>query len=71
MNKSKKDSGEKTIAGYNFTDFNLKISQKLNRFGYLSLLGYYGHDKAKMGEHNFSNDKAADANPYFHKTRVT
>lgn len=67
MNKSKKDSGEKTIAGYNFTDFNLKISQKLNRFGYLSLLGYYGHDKAKMGEHNFSNDKAADANPYFHK----
>lgn len=67
MNASKKDSGEKTIAGYNFTDFNIKISQKLNRFGSLSLLGYYGHDRAKMGEHNFSNDKASDANPYFHK----
>ena len=49
INASKKKSGEKVIAGYNFTDFNLKLSHRLRRFGTLSLLGYYGHDRLKMG----------------------
>ena len=66
INASKKKSGEKVIAGYNFTDFNLKLSHRLRRFGTLSLLGYYGHDRLKMGEHRFSND-GEDTNPYFHK----
>lgn len=66
INASKKKSGEKVIAGYNFTDFNLKLSHWLRRFGTLSLLGYYGHDRLKMGEHRFSND-GEDTDPYFHK----
>lgn len=66
INASKKKSGEKVIAGYNFTDFNLKLSHRLRRFGTLSLLGYYGHDRLKMGEHRFSND-GEDTDPYFHK----
>lgn len=66
INTSKKKSGEKVIAGYNFTDFNLKLSHRLRRFGTLSLLGYYGHDRLKMGEHRFSND-GEDTDPYFHK----
>lgn len=66
INASKKKSGEKVIAGYNFTDFNLKLSHLLRRFGTLSLLGYYGHDRLKMGEHRFSND-GEDTDPYFHK----
>ena len=66
INASKKKSGEKVIAGYNFTDFNLKLSHRLRRFGTLSLLGYYGHDRLKMGEHRFSND-GEDTNSYFHK----
>lgn len=66
INASKKKSGEKVIAGYNFTDFNLKLSHQLRRFGTLSLLGYYGHDRLKMGEHRFSND-GEDTDPYFHK----
>lgn len=67
MNASKKKSGEKTIAGYNFTDFNLKVNQRLGSLGTLSLLGYYGHDHVKMGEHRFSTDKGIDADPYLHK----
>lgn len=67
MNSSKKNDGEKTIAGYNFTDFNLKLSQRLGKLGSLSLLGYYGHDNVKMGEHQFSTDKAEDNNYYLHK----
>ena len=67
MNASKKKDGEKTIAGYHFTDFNLKISQRLGRMGTLSLLGYYGYDKVKMGEHRFSNEENADGNDYYHK----
>lgn len=66
INASKKKSGEKVIAGYNFTDFNLKLSHRLRRFGTLSLLGYYGHDRLKMGEHRFSND-GEDTDPYLHK----
>ena len=66
INALKKKSGEKVIAGYNFTDFNLKLSHRLRRFGTLSLLGYYGHDRLKMGEHRFSND-GEDTDPYFHK----
>lgn len=66
INASKKKSGEKVIAGYNFTDFNLKLSHRLRLFGTLSLLGYYGHDRLKMGEHRFSND-GEDTDPYFHK----
>lgn len=66
INASKKKSGEKVIAGYNFTDFNLKLSHRLRRFGTLFLLGYYGHDRLKMGEHRFSND-GEDTDPYFHK----
>lgn len=66
INASKKKSGEKVIAGYNFTDFNLKLSHRLRRFGTLSLLGYYGHDRLKMGEHRFSND-GENTDPYFHK----
>lgn len=65
MNASKKKDGKKTIAGYNFTDFNLKISQSLGRMGTLSLLGYYGYDKVKMGEHRFSTE--SNNNDYYHK----
>lgn len=61
-----KKSGEKVIAGYNFTDFNLKLDHRLGRFGTLSLLGYYGHDRLKMGEHRFSGD-GEDTDPYLHK----
>lgn len=67
MNASKKKSGEKTIAGYNFTDFNLKLSHHMKRMGTLSLLGYYGHDRLKMGEHDFSTDKNTESEPYLHK----
>lgn len=66
INASKKKSGEKVIAGYNFTDFNLKLDHRLGRFGTLSLLGYYGHDRLKMGEHRFSGD-GEDTDPYLHK----
>lgn len=66
INASKKKSGEKVIAGYNFTDFNLKLDHRLRRFGTLSLLGYYGHDRLKMGEQRFSSN-GEDTDPYFHK----
>lgn len=66
INASKKKSGEKVIAGYSFTDFNLKLDHRLGRFGTLSLLGYYGHDRLKMGEHRFSGE-GEDTDPYLHK----
>lgn len=67
INRHKKKSGNKVIAGYNFTDFNLKVDQRLGRMGTLSLLGYYGYDHLKTGEHEFSTDKGEDAIPYLHK----
>lgn len=38
----------------------------MGRFGTLSLLGYYGHDRLKMGEQRFSSN-GEDTDPYFHK----
>lgn len=67
INASKKKSGEKTIAGYNFIDFNLKVDYRMGKLGTLSLLGYYGYDKLKMGEHQFSTDKSEEASPYLRK----
>lgn len=67
LNASKKKSGEKMIAGYNFTDFNMKITQRLGKLGTLSFLSYYGHDRLKMGEHRFSNNAADNTSPYLHK----
>lgn len=67
LNASKKKSGEKMIAGYNFTDFNMKITQRLGKLGTLSFLSYYGHDRLKMGEHRFSNNTADNTSPYLHK----
>lgn len=67
LNASKKKDGEKVAAGYNFTDFNLKINHRLSNGGMFSLLAYYGYDHLKMGETYFSNDKDADAEDYLDK----
>lgn len=64
VNASKKKSGEKQVAGYGFTDLNLKVDHRTAGLGTLSWIGYYGHDRLKTGEHRFSNDKEA---PYRHE----
>lgn len=65
-NRNNKSSGEKTVAGYNFTDFNLKISHNLKSLGTLSLTGYYGYDHLKTGSHQFSTDKDEEGSYYYH-----
>jgi hypothetical protein len=44
INLTKKSSGEKVIANYGFTDFNLRLDHRLGRLGSLSFTGYYGND---------------------------
>ncbi|MEG2403113.1 MAG: carboxypeptidase-like regulatory domain-containing protein [Muribaculaceae bacterium] len=67
MNASKKKEGKKEIGNYAFTDLNIKLNQRIGQTGELSLLLYYGNDKLKIGEHEFSTDKAEDAEHYLHK----
>lgn len=63
INATKKDAGEKKIAGYSFTDFNLKLEHDMRRWGTLAFLTYYGHDRMKVGEEQFSTDEKL---PYRH-----
>ena len=53
-NRKKKDDGNKDIAGYAFTDANLKLDYKAGRdvSGYAHF--YYGDDYLKIGEEHFS-----------------
>ena len=67
INASKKRDGEKVIGGYSFTDFNLKINQRIGAAGTLSLLGYYGYDRLKVGEHQFSTAEHESDESYLRK----
>lgn len=53
-NHKKKDDGNKDVAGYAFTDANLKIDYKAGRdvSGYAH--AYYGEDYLKLGDEHFS-----------------
>lgn len=52
------------VTGYNFTDFNLKLSRRLGKFGTLNLIGYYSHDGLKIGEKVKSKDTTSGTQSY-------
>ena len=63
VNAIQKKNGKKTIAAYNFTDFNARIDWKLGE-GKIYAIGYYGHDYLKIGDREFeSTDKSMIVNP--------
>ncbi len=63
VNAVQKKDGKKTIAGYNFTDFNARIDWKLGG-GKVYAIGYYGQDYLKFGDRTFeSTDKTMVINP--------
>lgn len=54
MNIKEKKMGRKVIGGYSFTDLNFKINHLCKDQSKLSLLFYYGADRLKIGEKQFS-----------------
>lgn len=53
-NAVQKKNGKKTIAGYNFMDFNGRVDWKLGS-GKIYAIGYYGHDYLKIGDRKFES----------------
>ncbi len=53
INASKKKDGEKKIGYYAFADANARIDWKASAALRMSLVGYYGHDRFKLGEKDF------------------
>lgn len=63
FNAIQKKNGKKTIANYNFTDFNARIDWRLGQ-GKIYAIGYYGNDYLKIGEREFeSKGNSFMANP--------
>lgn len=54
VNAVQKKNGKKTIANYNFTDFNARIDWKVGT-GKIYAVGYYGHDYLKIGQREFES----------------
>ena len=52
VNAVQKKNGKKTIANYNFTDFNARLDWKLGN-GKIYAIGYYGKDYLKFGLREF------------------
>ena len=52
VNAIQKKNGKKTIANYNFTDFNARLDWKLGN-GKIFAIGYYGRDYLKFGLREF------------------
>lgn len=54
VNAAHKKNGKKTIAGYNFTDFNARVDWRLGT-GRIYAICYYGNDYLKIGEREFES----------------
>ena len=54
VNAIQKKNGKKTIANYNFTDFNARIDWRIGQ-GKIYAIGYYGNDYLKIGEREFES----------------
>lgn len=54
VNAIQKKNGKKTIANYNFMDFNARVDWKLGD-GRIYAIGYYGHDYLKIGDRKFES----------------
>ena len=52
VNAVQKKNGKKTLAGYNFTDFNARIDWRVGG-GKIYAIGYYGYDYLKIGDREF------------------
>lgn len=56
LNAIQKKNGKKTIAGYNFMDFNARVDWRVGN-GRIYAIGYYGHDYLKIGQREFEARK--------------
>lgn len=54
VNAIQKKNGKKTIANYNFTDFNARVDWRIGQ-GKIYAVGYYGSDYLKIGEREFES----------------
>ncbi len=64
INSIDKKKGNKIIGGYAFTDFNARIDHKFNNYAKASIIGYYGHDRFKLGERDFQAEQYSNpSNP--------
>ena len=59
VNAIQKKNGKKTIANYNFTDFNARLDWKLGN-GKIYAIGYYGRDYLKFGLREFEASNTVD-----------
>ena len=61
VNAIQKKNGKKTIANYNFTDFNARLDWKLG-LGKIYAIGYYGRDNLKFGLREFEANNSFNVN---------
>lgn len=59
INHSKKKDGEKYLDNYSFEDANVRIDWKASPTLRISLVGYEGHDRFKIGERDFNAQSEA------------
>lgn len=49
MNSIDKEKGKKHMAGYGFTDLNLRLDHRFNNNASATIAGYFGHDNLRLG----------------------
>lgn len=57
INASKKSRGEKSIGHYAFTDLNARIDHRFSNKVSAFVMGYYGHDRLRIGERTFDGEQ--------------
>lgn len=57
VNATKKESGVRHSAAYAFTDVNARIDHLFSPNLSARIVGYYGHDRLKIGEKHFENNE--------------
>lgn len=67
-NNDSKSLGEKSKGAYAFTDFNLMVNHRFEKYGTLSLVGYYGVDNLSLGYEDWSVDVSYAKNKYHDKS---
>lgn len=66
LNAIEKKNGKKHIGGYAFTDFNARIDHKFNSRASIYAVGYYGHDRMKLGLREFDPDNGNNSGDDVH-----
>lgn len=66
-NAETKENGEKNDFAYAFTDLNVQLNHRFDRFGTVSFTGYYGNDRLTVGSEQWNPRTRHGENAYLSK----